>query len=194
MPTFDESDRKRLSGIWEITDLRVCRDRAIAILGIDCVDTKAQNDPVYSGHMTGKQLTSPLSGAASSLILEWTHKTPSKKARLSRLHASIRKLVSDFVASASQFEQPTGTENVVSLRFEDVFGAPSTHDGAAYAATAYREAATRISLNLVLFGSSETSLTKQVRSKVWMGDVSVSFFNGQAYTSLFCPQGVGNYG
>jgi hypothetical protein len=174
---LDEMDRARLLRMWSITHLLLKRDTRAALdadtfMAIVERDDFGEhiNDVRVSGLMTGTLSMSALSGGCASLFWAWVLQAPKKKARLCRLMNSMNKLVSDCIKKASELEQANvrGTGEVLNTNstFEEAFAPTLSNNGARCAATAYREAAARLSVTWAYTSSIERMLSEGLRNKV----------------------------
>jgi hypothetical protein len=178
MRDLDEMDRALLSRMWSMSHLLLNHDAGTAIDANSFANIadredfgEHMNDMRVTGFMTGALSTSALSGVSIlvSLILVWVRQVPKKKARLFRLVESLNKLVSDCIDKASELEQRnvdgTGGVNANST-FQEAFAPTVLNNGCKRAATAYREAAARLSLAWAYTRTAERTLTEELRNKV----------------------------
>lgn len=176
MRGLDTMDRAQLSRLWSINHLLLNHD-ARGAMDANSFATVAErdyfgehmNDMRVAGFMTGALSTSALSGALVTLIWAWVRQVPKKKARLFRLVESLNKLVSDCIDKASELEQGNvdGAEGVnANSTFGEAFAPTLLTNGSSYAATAYREAAARLTVTLAYTRTNETTLTEELRNQV----------------------------
>jgi hypothetical protein len=174
---LDEMDRARLSRMWRITHLLLKRETRAALDAdkfmpiVERDDFGANiNDICVSGLMTGTLSMSALSGDCASLCWAWVRQAPKKKARLCRLMNSMNKLISDCINKASELEKAnvrdTGEVLNTNSTFEEAFAPTLSNNGARFAATAYREAAARLSVIWAYTRSIERVLSGELRNKV----------------------------
>ena len=146
-----ESDRNLLSDIWKTSHLLgtdVAAIDEIDFFGLDANDKADENGTLRS--TVELMPTSMLLRRCTSLLLTWIRQAPKKKTRLLQLKQSVQKLVTDCLGRASRFEQSVANHNAEStpLSFEEAFDPKSSRSVAATHATAYREAAVRLSVVL----------------------------------------------
>lgn len=160
---LDADDRSAIAKSWKPTDL-------LSLNGA----TEQQDSPIRTtGEATTFLSVSPLVQSCVALMGAWVDLVPEKKARRSRLAQSLNTLVADCINSASKLETSNNQNNRVDSgsTFEQAFAIPVTNIGSQYAATAYREAASRFFMMGAVGGPDGTTqlLTKQLRERVSVG-------------------------
>lgn len=167
---LDSTDRARITQTWKASHV-LDDGRAKRCSGRDLDGSRTQCNGCIVGRMTGLQSMSPMLQSCLDLSFAWIQQTPKKKARRSRLTQSLQNLINDCVDCASKLEASYvqgNNEVVATSTFEEAFAVQGSNAGVLRAATAYREAAARLSLIAAIGGSRDVSvmLTKELRETV----------------------------
>jgi hypothetical protein len=165
--TLGAADRAHIARTWK--DTNPLNDQAV--IAQDSDEPEKQSDTTRQ--MTSLLPVSSLLQSCVNLSMAWIRQVPMKKARRSRLTQSLSKLVVDCIDCASKLESTNaqGCQVGPGSTFEEAFAVQTTNTGSLYAATTYREAASRLTVIQAVGGPNGTSLSlaKELRKRVGSG-------------------------